>query len=128
MEVSWNRSHQLIHLWCHSTSSVERLEEEQQAALSVHDAAVESECATMSVFQQECMIENRNRAHVFFNTDQVKFSRDVAWLSRTRATFVQMNAALASVKSETNFSLARMDSCAAAGYFEGQKAEVIQRG
>lgn len=95
---------------------------EQQTASSLFDAAVESKCTTVSAFLQACMIDIRIQAYVFFNTDEVKFLRNAAWLRKTRAALVRMNAV------PVYLSFARKDSCVAGAYFAARKAAVKHLG
>lgn len=84
---------------------------------SLGDPAVASKSITVSAFLKACMLDKRHRLYVFVNTDEVRVLRDTAWLCWTPAALVQMNEVLAPVKSEWNFSFARVDTFLAVGYF-----------
>lgn len=95
---------------------------------SLREAAVQSKFAAVSAFLQACMVGKSPLVYVFFNTNEVKFLSEAAWLCGMQASLLHMDAALVSMESEWDFSFGRIDSCVTVGCFAAGEARVKHRG
>lgn len=68
-----------------------------------------------------------HHAYVFFDVDDVKFLKDIAWLWNTLKVFVQMNSIQASIDLKRHYKFARLDRCGRAGYLVVCNAEENHR-
>lgn len=122
MAIFGNCFHLAIQVWSFSKTRYQKTGISTAWCLLCYaTAAGDRKHSIVTAFLQACEIDKRHRAYILFDIYDLKFLREAAWLCRTRAATVQMNAFSLSVRSKLDVILAILDSCVVVEYFAAHK-------
>lgn len=93
-------------------------------AHSLRDSDEKGRNSKVSAVLQNCMIDEIHRGYEFLDIDFAIFSKEEAWLCRTRAALVQLSCIPASADMNWGLRLAMVDSSVAFQYFSAHDGEL----